>query len=462
VPAMSNVTEVAACRTKIASDVLWTDDGLDESRGPIAFIGLVLALITFISFSYQHRAHMKEATKEFKNSGYNPNPVLPVKTQLVLSILRLGRIMVISAVMRMCLPELGPICNLIEWLYRAYAYSMLYELILLQFGGQYNATRADGSGTLQQHEPSSIWANIPCCCIWGPFYLAGCMPKRKFTREDLTGFPFSAQFCMLQFCIVGPLSQILVVMISYGIVNQDRIANVALAAQVLSVASLMTCIYGMTTLLAVCGASEYIVDQALKHKKDLVVSHELLAGHPKGALEGEEHPAHGVLKAKSSFMSLSAATPALAGLVISFIITKSDDIHFSDGTCLTFRSQQAFYLGFVTIILQLLSSIFSWLKIGPQEDHDIVMEFAATRELESQVLPGFIMEPLSETYSAELKRRVAAGIDVNMGMSSDKMASFFDKHHLGKLHDGTGETVEAEMVSGAPGLAGQLAGAEAL
>jgi len=416
---MANVT----CNEGILpSDVLWTEYGMADERLVITIIGMILSALSFLSYSILHHKHENYFSEHFvdhdKDTGGKiagrstaVRRVIP-KTREAQGMLRLGRLMIISSLVSMCAPELVFICALIEWLYRAYAYMCLYNLVVLQFGGMESMlTLKEKKGTLQQHKPNKIWAQPPCCCIWGPFFCW--MESRIIHGKDM----FWIYVLIFQFCVVAPCAQILTVIVSTGHVTSSRVATLALASTAISVVSLLLVVWAFKVLLGVAADGEWIVDQAIEKDAECL---RLVApqAQPEAEAEAEAgaeadhgtpvtHRAHASLKLKDNWMTLVAAMPALGLLVAGQIVAAvtPDGIAFENGDCLANPVLGVFYGNFVSIILQAIGAGLAWKAFPLSEETDAMLEYMASRKLEAQVFPKSFMDMVTKTYELNLNSR---------------------------------------------------------
>jgi len=400
----------------VPSSIIWRDIQ-DGNRVWMLPLGLTLAVATVISTQWLINRHVEKAKKQVDSSAVQLH-FLPRKTSFEIGLIRLTMFAGIANAIQMSAPELGNVCGLFVVIYRAYSYYCLYMFVSLQFGGTHCVARDDMSGTLQRHEPYRLWAQVPCCCVWGPLWGTSLMQPKRASYSDLNVMVYM----MYQYAFFGPLAAAVIIACDYGGINPDHRLEVRYSMFGLSIVSLMVVIYSSKCLIGLAEKCSYILDQAREHKKaDFDVSHTL-----EETQACEEIKAKHNLDQKNGWISLVTATPQVASLIIGFANT--DGQAQDNGDYLREIPYEIFLSGFVGICIAFVGSLVAWKVFTIREERDILYEFTATGMIAAEIYPAAVLEEWASVYKAIIDKRKANGIDPDLGMG-DHLKEIRDVAH---------------------------------
>ena len=387
---------------KLASEILW--DANETSHMVIVSIGIALTCFGCVSIWCLMKAHIDEARLGTVH--------LPPRTAWTKALLRLGIVMLALNCAELCYPEFATIFEIFEGMYKGYAYYCLWELIAIQFGGLNNLADDQGNGTLQGHEPAVIWANIPFCCVWGPFYLAGCMTPSKVTHWELR----IMYTMMIQFLAVGPLTSAILVGTKIGVVSAEQISLVSTIFTALSILSLMFVIYATACIIKIAESCESITQQVKRHRE--AHSNLSLSATPDAV---DETTVAKNLKPKNTYIVLVTALPALAAIVVSIAV--QGDRTMPNGDVLSEMDRRAVWNAFATVVINFAGALLAWNFFQPEEEDNNVTEFMAGALLRAERIPAFALRAYIAECEQIIKTREANGVDLDLGVKPDKAMS---------------------------------------
>jgi len=333
--------------------------------------------------------------------------------------------MLFNCLFSMCIPELNATFSLFSTAYQSYAFYALAMFTINQLGGHRLLTREHemvdgqvtfphGKGTMQTHQPHKIWAQPPCCCVWGWCWC--CMKERTFNTPGVWflcgGFEdadvMSLRFLIRQFIVLGPLFAMFGIIAKYEGVNERHRGVVAQVAGVGSILTLMGAIYATLVYVAIAEKCTYIVEEARQFAKNI---------HSSGSWEKDQEkelPAPlANIKPKNIWMALITALPQMAGLITSFVITENE--LQDNGDCFVAVDHQAFWTNFAGVVINSIGSLAAWKVFSPAEDKYMILEMVSTRMLEADTIPGFFLEKQAALYLDIVEKRKASGVAVDLG-----------------------------------------------
>jgi len=409
----ATVCEIGQPLYKHPSDVVWTDMG-DTDRVILIPIGILLTVVgsaIYLKFMWDLDAIGRERLENDSGSHWQFE-----KLPWMQGTLRLGVIMICGSCLAMAVPELHDIIDIFICFYKAYAYYCLAMVAVIQYGGPANLIR-DGElkGTLQ--DPTSaqiIWAQPPLCCVWGLFYFwnpCGWMQKRIANFNDLMWM----RAFISQFLIIGPAASALNVVVTYEGVNPDNKSLVALISQMLSMVSMMMALYAIFVFIGITEKNQWIPIQVLDHSKakldvleaatrtdSSLTAAEATKKHMEETDVVDEHTQN--IKPMNMWIAFVSAVPALAGIIVSLVITSDEKQDNGDTFCMNDR--HTFMVNFVTIIIGFLGSFVAQKVFYMPNAMIVGRESIASRKLEAEVMPAWIMEELVDNYKLTIAARM--------------------------------------------------------
>jgi len=128
--------------------------------------------------------------------------------------------------------------------------------------------------------------------------------------------------------------------------------------------------------------------------------------------DSELHP-HATLKNKNTFISVVTAFPSIAAAIIGFTVT--EDYHTASGECLPMLDYQTYLTQIVSIVIAFIATLAMWKIFSPEEQDLVGVEAFSRIELESEMMPGFLLERIIKVYNRVINKRKAEGINHNLG-----------------------------------------------
>jgi len=215
-------------------------------------------------------------------------------------------------------------------------------------------------------------------------------------------------YMMLQFVVFSPLATAVLIASSYEHVAPERRAAVNTACLVINIASLMTVIYATKVILGIAETCEDVDTQAKQHR-ERTISH---SGNL-GASEKEESHVVNNLSPKNSWISVVTALPALAQIFVNLIVT--EPLTYASGDVLPLEDRRVFWVAFVTVFINFLGAFMAKSAFAVDDTESSFVEMLASRAIEAERAPGYVLDHLMATYERIKQDRVARGIDVDFG-----------------------------------------------